>query len=304
MINNIIDKKAYILLLENKEYELLMTLFESVIEFKLEPKKLISDFYYAEKFDLSTINERKYLVKTLDDLKMAFTRFDKLFNNKKVKLIKTRGDTINLNFKITIMEDDEVETNLELKQIKIDKEEGYLMLSNKINEMNKKMDLMFEDYLKRKQEEEIKKKEEEEKQKKEELIIQEEEKKLKLNDNVNLYNDFQSKNIDMEDVYSISNIAILKIRNSLAVYPIIRNNERLYELACYKLKYIKNEREYFINIVIYDILLNKKTNEIYNAHVINDENNNIKHYYYSSKKSIFYYPQLEMKLNYGIFHPK
>ena len=94
---------------------------------------------------------------------MAFTRFDKLFNNKKVKLIKTRGDTINLNLKITIMEDDEVETNLELKQIKIDKEEGYLMLSNKINEMNKKIDLMFEDYLKRKQEIEIKKKEEEEK---------------------------------------------------------------------------------------------------------------------------------------------
>ena len=57
---------------------------------------------------------------------MAFTRFDKLFNNKKVKLIKTRGDTINLNFKITIMEDDEVETNLELKQIKIDKEEVIL----------------------------------------------------------------------------------------------------------------------------------------------------------------------------------
>ena len=86
---------------------------------------------------------------------MAFTRFDKLFNNKKVKLIKTRGDTINLNLKITIMEDDEVETNLELKQIKIDKEEGYLMLSNKINEMNKKIDLMFEDYLKKKEEEEI-----------------------------------------------------------------------------------------------------------------------------------------------------
>jgi len=288
MINNIIDKKAYILLLENKEYELLMTLFESVIEFKLEPKKLISDFYYSEKFDLSTINEKKYLVRTLEDLKMAFTRFDKLFNTKKVKLIKTRGDTINLNFKITIMEDDEVETNLELKQIKIDKEEGYLMLSNKIDEMNKKIDLMFEDYLKRKQEEEIKKKEEEEKQKKEELIRQEEEKKLKLNDNVNLYNDFQSKNTDMEDVYSISNIAILKVRNSMAVYPIIRNNERLYELACYKLNYIKNEREYFINIVIYDILLNKKTNEIYNAHVINSENNNnIKHYYYSSKKKHF-----------------
>ena len=90
MINNSIDTKAYILLLENKEYELIMTLFESVIEFKLVPKKLISDFYYAEKFDLSTINEKKYLIRTFDDLKMAFTRFDSLFNNKKVKLIRTR----------------------------------------------------------------------------------------------------------------------------------------------------------------------------------------------------------------------
>ena len=289
MTNNSIDTKAYILLFENKEYELIMTLFESVIEFKLAPKKLISDYYYTEKFDLSTINEKKYLFKNLNDLKMAFTRFDRYLNNKKVKLIKTRGDTINLNFKINIMEDDELETNLELKQIKIDKEEFLLMLPNKINEMSKKIDLMFEDYLKRKQEEEIKKKEEEEKQKKEELIIQEEEKKLELNDNVNLNNDFQSKNINMEDVYSKSNIKILKTRNSMAVYPIIRNNERLYELTCYELNYINNEKEFFINIVIYNILLNKKTNKIYNAHVIKDvaNNINIKHYYYSSRKKHF-----------------
>ena len=291
MTNNSIDTKAYILLFENKEYELIMTLFESVIEFKLAPKKLISDYYYTEKFDLSTINEKKYLFKNFNDLKMAFTRFDRYLNNKKVKLIKTRGDTINLNFKINIMEDDELETNLELKQIKIDKEEFLLMLPNKINEMSKKIDLMFEDYLKRKQEEEIKKKEEEEKQKKEELIIQEEEKKLELNDNVNLNNDFQSKNINMEDVYSKSNIKILKTRNSMAVYPIIRNNERFYELTCYESNYINNEKEIFINIVIYNILLNKKTNEIYNAHVIKDVANNIniniKHYYYSSRKKHF-----------------
>ena len=41
MASQSIDTKTYILLLENEEYELNMTLFESVIEFKLIPKNLI-----------------------------------------------------------------------------------------------------------------------------------------------------------------------------------------------------------------------------------------------------------------------
>ena len=209
-----------------------------------------------------------------------------MLKNKKAKLTQIRDDIINLNLKINFMDED-LESNLELKKIKVNKEEGYLILSKKINEMSKKIDIMFEDYLKRKQEEEIKKKEEEEKQKKEEKIRQEEEKKLKLNDNVNLVNDFQSQNIDIEEVYTISNIYILKTQNSIAVYPIIRNNERLYELACYKLCYL-GPSEGVLNIVMYNILLNKKTNVIYNAHVIkNNENNHIKHYYYSSRKKHF-----------------
>ena len=41
MASQSIDTKTYILLLENEEYELNMTLFESVIEFKLITKNLI-----------------------------------------------------------------------------------------------------------------------------------------------------------------------------------------------------------------------------------------------------------------------
>ena len=179
--------------------------------------------------------------------------------------------------------------------------------------MNKKIDLMYEDYLKRKQEEEIKK-QEKEKQKYEELIRKEVEKKLKLNDNVNLSNDFQSKNIDLKEYYSIAKENFHNDRNCIAVYPIIRNNERLYELAC-----IKEDSNRYSNIVIYNILLNKKTNVIYNAHCKNNNNsyanlnrqsyysinyyiNNLKHYYYSSKKKHFLSPLMVLKLNYGIFH--
>ena len=165
MASQSIDTKAYILLLENEEYELNMTLFESVIEFKLIPKK--SDYIYTEKFDLSTINNRKYLIRDIIDLKTAFEKFDRLLNNKKAKLIKARGDTINLNFKINII-DDEIESNLELKQIKINEEVGYPILKKRIDEMEEKIkelekklnkvDIMYEDYLKRKQEEEEKQK--------------------------------------------------------------------------------------------------------------------------------------------------
>ena len=165
MASQSIDTKTYILLLENVEYELNMTLFESVIEFKLIPKK--SDYIYTEKFDLSTINNRKYLIRDIIDLKTAFEKFDRLLNNKKAKLIKARGDTINLNFKINII-DDEIESNLELKQIKINEEVGYPILKKRIDEMEEKIkelekklnkvDIMYEDYLKRKQEEEEKQK--------------------------------------------------------------------------------------------------------------------------------------------------
>jgi len=165
MASQSIDTKTYILLLENEEYELNMTLFESVIEFKLIPKK--SDYIYTEKFDLSTINNRKYLIRDIIDLKTAFEKFDRLLNNKKAKLIKARGDTINLNFKINII-DDEIESNLELKQIKINEEVGYPILKKRTDEMEEKIkelekklnkvDIMYEDYLKRKQEEEEKQK--------------------------------------------------------------------------------------------------------------------------------------------------
>ena len=165
MASQSIDTKTYILLLENEEYELNMTLFESVIEFKLIPKK--SDYIYTEKFDLSTINNRKYLIRDIIDLKTAFEKFDRLLNNKKAKLIKARGDTIKLNFKINII-DDEIESNLELKQIKINEEVGYPILKKRIDEMEEKIkelekklnkvDIMYEDYLKRKQEEEEKQK--------------------------------------------------------------------------------------------------------------------------------------------------
>ena len=304
MENRIIDTKSHKLSLENEEYELNMNLCESFIEFKLVPKNDISGFYYKAEFDLSSIN--KYLSSKFTDLKKAFVIYDKQLNNKKVKLIKLREDSINLNYIRVSDFDEEVETNLELKQYRINREDAYPLLLNRINEMNnkileleknlnemkkeklenqgnekkEKIELLIEDYLKKRQEEE-----EIKKQKEEELLREKEEKIIQLNDNVNLLNDFQYDNKnDLKEFDYLPNSKLELQSKSLAVYSIIRNNKRFYELACAKRgKYINNTRYY--DIVIYDILLNKITNKISDAHY--EQIYNIKHYYYSSANKHF-----------------
>ena len=96
----------------------------------------------------------------------------------------------------------------------------------------------------------------------------------KLNDNVNLINDFTNINIENLKNKTIANNLEINWVQSVAVYKIIRNNE-IY------LAYPDNIIGY--NIIIYDILLNKKTNTINNAH----QNNiyRIKHYYDSLRNN-------------------
>ena len=302
MQNSIIDTKSHKLSLANVEYELTMTLGESYIEFKLVPKKDIPEFYYQAEFDLSSINQ--YLRAKFEDLKKAFIIYDKQLKDKKVKLIKLREDSINLNLIRIDDFDEKFETNLELKQFRISSGDVNPILSNKLKEMNnkilelekklnemkkeklenkgneenKKIESVIEDYLKKKEiEEEIKK------QKEEELLREKEEKRIKSND-INLLNDFQfdkNKILKPFDYFYINGLDLKS--KSVAVYSIIRNNKRFYELACGKREYINNNCNY--HILIYDILLNKITNKKSNAHY--DDIYNLKHYYYSKENKHF-----------------
>ena len=318
MENRIIDTKSHKLSLENEEYELNMNLGESFIEFKLVPKSDISDFYYKAEFDLSSIN--KYLASKFTDLKKAFVIYDRQLNNKKVKLIKLKEDSINLNYIRVSDFDEEVETNLELKQYRINREDAYPLLLNRINEMNNKIleleknlnemkkeklenqenekngkiELLIEDYLKRRQtEEEIKK------QKEEELLREKEEQIIQLNDNVNLLNDFQCDNInDLKAFNYLPNSKLSLQSKSLAVYSIIRNNKRFYELACGKIgqKISNDNYNYYYHINIYNILLNKITNKIYCSH-----NEQINIIIILQQTNTFYYLLPKNLLDYGIF---
>ena len=204
----ILETKSYNLSLENEEYKLTVNLTEKYLEFKLEPKNVIYNFYYKEKFDLSTINKNKYFIKEFSELRKPFEIFDKKFNNKQVKLSKQREDAINLTV-LTFLDEEEIKKNLELKQFKVEErdiistlltkfkemEKEALELKKNINEMNKrlssieenqgneinkKIELLFEDYLKRKkEEEEILKKEEEIRIQKEEEIKRQKEEEIK-----------------------------------------------------------------------------------------------------------------------------
>ena len=98
-----------------------------------------------------------------------------------------------------------------------------------------------------------------------------------LNDNVNLFNDFTNFNItDMKTVNVVANNLHITFMKSVSVYEIIKNNEKVYELA-----YPDNINGY--NIIIYNLISNKITNRVNNAH--KDKIHRIKHYYFPSAKT-------------------
>ena len=142
---NIIESKKYNLLLLNEEYELIMNLYNIYIEFKLIKKNIIYPYYYKQKYDLENIN--KLLYTFFKEIKEVYNFYDKILNKNRVKLI-IKEDKINLNFKNIINLDNEIETNLELKKIKINKDDILNIFINEIkklkNENKDKEDKMKE----------------------------------------------------------------------------------------------------------------------------------------------------------------
>ena len=71
--------------------------------------------------------------------------------------------------------------------------------------------------------------------------------KLRINDNVNIVNDFNCENIsNMKNIKTIPSNYSITYMKSIAVYAIKKNNEILYELA-----YPDNKNGYNIIIYIY-----------------------------------------------------
>ena len=334
--SKIIDSKIYNLLLANEEFELTINLTKEFLEFKLQQKNIINDCYFKAKYDLPTLN--KILFTFFKEIQEVFNFYDKILNKKKVKLIQMKDkNIINLNFKNIVNFDEEVETNLELEQIKLNKDDIFLILVNEVNSLKKKLssknekpneelvkenevkikgyieqkineskqeiiqkcEKFFEDKIKEKDNEikqlkdTINKLKEElnqkiseieknlkpilEERKEKEKQKKESEKYNELNDNVNLINNFTNFNItNMKTINVIANNLGITHMKSVAVYKITKNNEILYELA-----YPDNKNGF--NIIIYNLISNKITNRLNNAH--KNQIHRIKHYYYASAKT-------------------
>ena len=332
--NEIIESKTYDLSLLNEEYELTMSLGESFIEFKLVEKNNIVSSYYKKTFNLELFNG--LLFTFFKEIKKAFSFYDKMLNENKVKLIPSKDkNIISLNLKNIINFEEEVETNLDLNLVKISKDEMYSTLLNEVNNLKKKLsnnkekanesndngnkmkeyiDLikkeiieenkkLFEEIISQKNNEikqlkeiinklrtefedkinEIKIKNElkiREMEKKLNILLGEEEKKEEdsgyLNDNVNLFNNFKSFDINSDKNINLISSINITYTKSVAVYSINRNKSIFYEIA-----FPDNKNGF--NVLIYDILTNKLSNKIINAHL--KQIHRIKHYYNSTDKN-------------------
>ena len=125
----LIESKSYDMFLDNIEYELIIKLMNSIIEFKLIQKNIINSCYYEEKYDLQNINKNLYSF--FNNVKDVFYCYDKILKKNKVKLSKEKNK-ICLVFKKIINFDEEIETKLELKKIKLNKEEIFNTFFNEI----------------------------------------------------------------------------------------------------------------------------------------------------------------------------
>ena len=135
----ILDTKIYSLPLLEQEYELTINLAKEFLEFKVQQKNIITDYYYGSKLDLQKLN--KILFTYFKETKEVFNFYDKMIKKQKVKLVKIKEkDIINLYFKNIVNFDEEKDTNIELEKYKLKKDDIYLILLNEINYLKKKLD--------------------------------------------------------------------------------------------------------------------------------------------------------------------
>ena len=125
----------YNISLLDEEYELSMKINGQLLEFKIQQKDIIDEYYYKSKFDLQIINELSS--KSFKGIKEAFDFFDKIINEKKVKLAKLI-DKIIMNCFIDNKEKN-IEAKFELKQIKLTKDEMYFIFLKEINILKKEL---------------------------------------------------------------------------------------------------------------------------------------------------------------------
>ena len=279
--------------LQNDEYLLTMALYsDDFIEFKLIQNSPNASCYYIEKFNFEKITDISNLNPKKLDMKKVYHIYQRILKNEKINIILSQDkNIITINYKISANYEEE-DVNLELKKMELEKEDIIDILKKEVEKNEKKMeelqkenekmkkdlDFLMGEYNKKIEKEEKEKQLQKEAEEKEKQLQKEEEELSSKNDNVNLINYFKCDNIkQMQNIDSIAIPNACFSINNAAVYCIIKNNERLYQIAFSYLDYNKN---FFI--MIYDLFKKKEENFIHIGH-----GNNIckiQHYYNPSKK--------------------
>ena len=296
-----IKSEKKILKLQEDEYTLEMSLYDNNdIEFKVSLNSPMADCYYVEQYNLEKIKEISFIFgQKIKDMECVYQHYkDKILPKKEINLMLSQDKNImSLKYE-KIFNEESVEVVLELKKniCKNDDIVQALMkeveqlkkecnkikeLENKIDELKKNNDFLMEEFnkIKEKEKEEEKRKiEEEEEKQKRKIKEEEEEKKRKteelelssFNDNVNYINNFKFENF--QNLKKTDEISINKIdsNNVVAVYCIIKNNERLYQMA-YIEKFYDGSSYWLSNIVLYNLVLNKVENKIYRLYQIKNK---------------------------------
>lgn len=279
--------------LQEDEYNVELILYSNnIIEFKVKLTNPTASCYYTEKYNLEEIKEKASLFH--QDMKAVYGFYKRKFQNRKINLLLSEDKKMNIYYK-TITDDEEMEVKLELKKIDLKEEDKVDFLAkeveqlkkrnkeleNKIDELQKKQnDLLMIEHNKKIEKEKEEQQKKIDKEKIEEQRQKDEEMFSAMNDNLNLTNNFDFKNFDT--LQNIDTIPIYFMQpKTVAVFCIIKNNKRLYQMAYPKCKIYDqyNKQSY---IIIYNIITNKIDN------LINcrgrEPIQKLKHYYDSFKK--------------------
>ena len=137
-------ENLYNIFILNEEYELSMKINNSLLEFKLQKKSNIVDYYYNSKYDLKKINAISSI--SFKKIKEAFDLFDNQFKDKIAKLVKFEGkNIINIKFKIEEQFGGVNEIIFELKEIKLSKDEIHFLLIKEMNFLMKNMNVKIKE---------------------------------------------------------------------------------------------------------------------------------------------------------------
>ena len=292
------------ILLQEEEYQTELILYSNdTIEFKIKSSNPTASCYYTEKYNLEQIKEKASLY--FKEMKKVYDYYKRKFEKKEINLLLSEDKNIMyINYKTT-MYDEEIEIKLDLKKCVLKSNDIVDVLAKEVeglkkanvelkknnedilkqfNEIKNNYDLLMEEYNKTKKKEKEEEQRKIDEEKKEEQRQKDEENFSAMNDNLNVNNNFEFKNF--KDPQFIEAIPVEEMRQkTVAVYCIIKNNKRLYQMAYPKYKFYfqhdyKNENS---DIIIYNLTSNKIDNLICNAH--SGYITNIKHYYDSFTKS-------------------